>query len=116
MRLTQPWQGAMRGSSGYVTEQAEVRRRQNPHGWQKLTMETSIEGFKSVHRYSVRYAEGTDLALDGAEWADWDQRGRLVFAQAGKICAVEADGFSEEPPRELIDLNDHKPEPIEAPA
>ncbi|MGI4792142.1 MAG: hypothetical protein ACRYFS_25240 [Janthinobacterium lividum] len=104
-----------RTNAGFVTHTPGIRRKQNPQGWQKLTMTSTLSHYEMNEEFSVRYADGIDLPLDGAEWADWDQRGRLVFAKAGKIYAVEAGSFGQESPRELVDLNDHKPEPMEAP-
>ena len=65
--------------------------------------------------FSVRYAEGKDLPLDGAEWADWDQQGRLVFAKSGKLFALAADAVGEGIPQELADFNSNQPESMEAP-
>ena len=61
----------------------------------------------------MRYDQGKELTLTGAEWADWDQRGRLVFAAAGKVFALDADAIGQAPPKELADLNGNwlKPSP-----
>jgi hypothetical protein len=52
--------------------------------------------------------------LEGAAWADWDRRGRLVFARDGRIFAADAERPAADP-RELIDLNRMTPEPLPAP-
>lgn len=115
-RLTQEWQGERTsGTNSLVTFLPRIHRKQNPEGQQKLTLTTTLSGFKSRDEFSVRYAEGADFALKGAEWADWDKRGRLVFAQGGRIFAQNAEAIGKEPPQALLDLNGSKPEPVEAP-
>lgn len=100
---------------GFVTHVPRIQRKQNPHGWQKMTMTTTLEGFTQRDDYSVRYAEGADLALTGVDWADWDQHGRLVFAQGGAMFALAADAIGKEPPQELVNLNGNQPEAVVAP-
>ena len=104
-----------RTNAGFITHAPGIRRKHNPHGWQKLTVTSTLSGFEMHEDFSVRYAEGKDLPLDGAEWADWDQRGRLVFAREGKIFALTAEAIGESMPQELADFNGNQPEPMEAP-
>lgn len=113
-RHTQKWRGGLRGQ-GYVTDAPDIRRKQNPHGWQKLTRTTTVSGFESRDGYSVRYAEGNDQRLEGATWADWDQRGRLVYVREGRLfgLVITADGLGGE--QELADFNGNRPEPVAAP-
>ncbi len=59
---------------------------------------------------------GAQKVLTGAEWADWDHRGRLVFARMSKILALNADAIGREPPTELIDLTGNTFEEVIAPA
>ena len=63
----------------------------------------------------MRYDQGKELTLTGAEWADWDQRGQLVFAAAGKVFALDADAIGQAPPKELADLNGSRPQAVAAP-
>ena len=104
-----------RTNRGFVTHTPGVHRKQNPHGWQKLMMTSTLSGFSARDDYSVRYADGEEKGLAGAAWADWDQRGRLVFARDGRLFALAAEDIGRSEPRELINLNDHKPEPVGAP-
>jgi hypothetical protein len=67
----------------------------------------------------IEYAVGdrkrdTEIPLEGASWADWDQRGRLVYARDGQIFAqdVEQIGTFARP---LADFNDQTFESIAAP-
>lgn len=62
--------------------------------------------------YALRKADGSVRPLGRATWADWDQRGRLVLARAGRLFG--GSGVDE---LELIeDFNDQKPDPQPAPA
>jgi hypothetical protein len=55
------------------------------------------------------------LPLADVDWADFDQKGRLVFARNGCLFAgiVTADGIDE---RLIADFNNEGPEPIASPA
>jgi hypothetical protein len=55
------------------------------------------------------------VSLNGVEWADWDQRGRLVFARRGKICVLRDTKSPKGECVELADFNTARPEAIEAP-
>ena len=67
--------------------------------------------------YGIRNLETMqDEPLKGIKWADWDQRGRLVYPKEGKLFASEVSEKAEIlPAKELADFNDQKPEPIEPP-
>ena len=115
-RQSQPMKAEYtRTNAGFVTHAPGIRRKQNPQGWQKLTMTSTLSHFEMNEDFSVRYAEGKDWPLAGAAWADWDQSGRLVFAREGRLFALAAEDIGRGEPRELVDLNGHKPEPVEAP-
>jgi hypothetical protein len=58
--------------------------------------------------------ENKEIALEGANWADWDQRGRLVYARDGQVFAQEPDQVGTFA-RPLADFNDQKFEAIAAP-
>jgi hypothetical protein len=107
--------GDLNTHSRYVTYAPSIHEK--PHSTQGLTlvMTTTVVGFQHRYAYSIRNGNGHEENLASAEWADWDQRGRLVFAQAGKLFAVEADALGQGPPRQLIDLNGNTPAPMEAP-
>ncbi|MGI4790693.1 MAG: hypothetical protein ACRYFS_17805 [Janthinobacterium lividum] len=91
---------------------------EKPNSDRSLTLvmkTTTRNGYSRRYTYFVRDAEGLEEPLTGAEWADWDYRGRLVFARDGKIFALPPDGVGRAEPQELANLNDHKPEPMVAP-
>jgi hypothetical protein len=58
--------------------------------------------------------ENKEIALEGANWADWDQRGRVVYARDGQVFAQEPDQIGTFA-RPLADFNDQKFEAIAAP-
>ena len=101
--------------SRYVLLAPGIYEKSHPNQDVTLVMMETIVGFEHRYIYSVRDREGREEKLAGTEWADWDQRGRLVFAQKGKILAVAADSISQRPPQELGDLNGNRPEAVEAP-
>jgi hypothetical protein len=65
-------------------------------------------------RYSVRI-NSRELLLDDVHWIDIDQRGRLVFARAGKLFACDPRTNEMKGAIKLADFNDSKFEPIAAP-
>ncbi len=68
-------------------------------------------------RFAVRsQADDAQMPLDGATWADWDQRGRLVLAKEGCLFEWRQVGPSEGVLRILADFNTLQPEPLPAPA
>ena len=101
-------------NQGFVTYAPDILRKQNPFGWQKLTLTNTLSGFTRRTDYSVRYAEGQEYRLNDAVWADWDQRGRLVYARSGKLFAATFgdDGLEEQ---ELADFNANQPDTLAAP-
>ena len=91
-----------------------IHEKPHPDQYATLVM-TTVSGYLPQYKYSVRQSDGTVHFLNGAEWADWDTRGRLVLARNGGILAQEAGAIGREPPGELISLNANTPEPLVAP-
>jgi hypothetical protein len=52
--------------------------------------------------------------IEQAEWADWDQRGRLLFTRQGQAWASMPDTFPQEA-SSLLDLNDRRFRPLPSP-
>jgi hypothetical protein len=68
-------------------------------------------------RYAVkRNPGGIEVPIKNAEWADWDQQGRLVFARGGKLFAGDLKVEGQLTSRELVDLNADIFEARQAPA
>jgi hypothetical protein len=63
--------------------------------------------------YALWPAPGAELLrLGQGAWADWDQRGRLVLARAGRLFHYQPDGTL----RQLADFIPQVPERVAAPA
>ena len=104
-----------RTNAGLITHVPGIHYKQNPRGKQMPTMTRTLSGFRSDEDIDVSYDEGKHWHLKGAAWADWDQRGRLVFARDGRLFALHAEDIGLKEPQELIDMNNHKPAPTEVP-
>jgi hypothetical protein len=94
----------------------------HPRGWGELRRIPSAVEPHGVARRTPRWTyvhldarlEPTDV-LDGTTWADWDRRGRLVFARAGKLFAADAE-HPEAEPHELADFSAMRFELVKPPA
>ena len=107
--------GGLDTDSRYVTYAPSIHEKLHPNQEWTLVMTTTLTGFQHQYAYSVRDRNSHAENLTGAAWADWDQQGRLVFAQNGKMFALVADAIGQELPQELVDLNGNKPEAVAAP-
>lgn len=102
-----------------LSDPAASWQRRDPTGRQTLTMTQAtapdfrVYGGPHVMTYSVRTdSDGVSRPLGRATWADWDHRGRLVLAQAGRLLHWEPSGTL----RELADFAEQRPMPAAAPA
>jgi hypothetical protein len=102
-------------SQNATTETWERRHPRRPH---TLVMaQTALDYRAFGGPYGTEYAvrgepQGETMPLGRATWADWDQQGRLVIAQHGRLLHWQ-------PPdtlREIADFNRHIPDPAPAPA
>jgi hypothetical protein len=73
--------------------------------FQELGWDARVYGGPSVVRYALRDAAGVEHALERVNWADWDQAGRLVAAQDGRIVHPSIAGAWPV----IADLNDETP-------
>ncbi|HEU4414240.1 MAG TPA: hypothetical protein VFT65_05605 [Candidatus Angelobacter sp.] len=100
----------------FLTRNPEIREKTSPDGSHLIRLTRSIETLDYAEEFAVSKSGQSKMTeLDRASWADWDQRGRLVFARDGKVFAGH---LSEDGPvleRELIDLNPSKPIALPAP-
>lgn len=101
------------------TERAEIWERALQRS--NVTLVRSLEeldskaaGGPSVLSYRLRRNDRPDLPIPGAQWADWDQQGRLVFARGGCLFTATFDGDRLQETL-LIDLNGNKPKTVETP-
>ena len=64
-----------------------------------------------VVEYAVRRDGAPEHALGQATWADWDQQGRLVLAQRGRLLTWDTDRGLQT----ITDFNHQTPDPQPAP-
>jgi len=104
----------------WEAEQPTVWQKVHPSGryrlrWTLRAYDFGRLGGTEVSDFAIEADEpGTRVPLVGATWAEWDQRGRLVFAREGQLYATSAT----EPRDEAImraDFNDQRPYDLPAP-
>jgi hypothetical protein len=107
-------QGSFVGSpKGLKTDRSEIWEKPNKNNSAVLTMELAGVNFKKLGSpYVERFAlvkDNNTVPLGEADWADWDQRDRLVLARDGKLFAANIkDGQLSL--SELADFNASSPE------
>jgi hypothetical protein len=100
----------------YTTPQPEIREKRNLDGSLLIRLTRSVEGLDYAEEFAVSSGDGSVLfQIERASWADWDHRGRMVFARDGKIFEGQVDDRAALNTRELVDLNSAKPVPIRSP-
>jgi hypothetical protein len=72
---------------------------------------------KRACHFSVTYLRtGEEILAFEAEWADWDHRGQLVYAAAGKLWRVDFPPRGRPPEtRQIADFNTNRPDPQPSP-
>lgn len=66
------------------------------------------------YRYWLLNTDGKTIEL-GAEFADFDPSGRLIFSNKGRLCVGNIDESGQLVTNEIADFNNQVPEEIEAP-
>jgi hypothetical protein len=80
-----------------------------------LILERRVVGYHVTFTYLIANDDAQTLvALDNFTWVDWDQRGRLVGAQAGRILALNPENPQHDQ-QLLADFADQEPDPQPAP-
>lgn len=76
----------------------------------------SLTDVSSGHSFTLKDKEQKrEIPLSGVVWADWDKRGRLLYAKDGKLFTGALDATGELRSEEITDFNMNKPEPKETP-
>jgi hypothetical protein len=103
-------------SYGYATDCPEISSKRHPALGINLLRSVSERKYETVNKYSLEDCEGGEQRnVVGATWADFDQRGRLVFAGGGRLFAADLSSSMEFAPVEIADFNDDEPVQIEPP-
>jgi hypothetical protein len=105
---------------GWETERAEIWERRSPRGGVLLRRRLDAINFRKaggpyVESFRLTSPTGAKTDLPNVSWADWDQRGRLVFARGGMLYAGEFEEHNVVE-RLLVDLNGNTPRCEEPPA
>jgi hypothetical protein len=100
------------------TEAKEVWERAHPT--EDLTVKRTLDGI-DFEAYGGPYVEsfsvihgGSEIPLEAARWADFDNQGRLLFARDGCLYASPPVGI-ERVERPLLDLNGNIPGRVPTP-
>jgi hypothetical protein len=101
--------------SRFITDSPEIRERPSPDGRFLLRMRMTIRGFAAVYDFAYQATGGEMTPIEGAEWADWDQRGRLAFVRAGKLFAAKPSSGLDGQGQELADFNAQEPVSLKSP-
>jgi hypothetical protein len=107
------------GVTGYVNEPATIYHKFSSDRQYQLIM--NFEGYHSrrygdpgILTYSVvRMADEKEFLVSDT-WADWDQQGRLVYAENGKLFAGVL-GTDDLESRLIMDFNPNRPQLVKAP-
>jgi len=102
----------MDGCSSWKAEQTEIWEKKGRAGKclrrELLKIDFELYGGPYVEQFYLISSNGTPVVIADANWAELDQRGRLVFARFGKVFRglLTKNGIEEV---EIIDLNGNKP-------
>jgi len=100
-----------------VTHQPMIWRKYRPDRHYCLLEELYREPDFSIEKliYLVNVSTGEQQLIEGTTWIDWDQRGRLAFARAGKLFASLDPNTHPLQVREIADFNGNTPASLIAP-
>jgi len=108
--LQQEWRVEWRDmEQGYETLTPEVRERQHPDGWFRISLTRRLDNLRySEHFHVLGPAGSVAIALAKPSWLDWDHRGRLVALARGGlwVANVRRSGIGEF--TRLLDLTKHR--------
>jgi len=114
--VRQEWRSELLGWDGFRTDVPELRARVHPNARLAIVLERRLDGLRYRELFELEVPSGRGrFDLDGVEWADWDQAGRLVFLRAGKVWAAPVKGSEIAEPSGLIDLTADRHAPRETP-
>jgi hypothetical protein len=89
---------------------------EKPHPFQPLSLFSNLSHTLQNNRFIVKdNKRNLEIPLEGAIWADWDKRGRLVYAKEGKLFTGEINNLNQIQSTEIADFNANKPERIITP-
>ncbi len=117
--VQQAWQVSYTGYPGFfVTYQPEIRTRRHPTNKYCIHLTRTLNNLHYHEAFSVTTPTGQRVVdTEQVTWADWDQRGRLILLQDGKLLIGSEDIAGQSfHVRELADFNAQTPAAVTAPA
>jgi hypothetical protein len=114
--MRQEWSGRHVFMEGFKTDSPFIFELAHPSVPISLHMTGSFSGYEQVFDFAVvRKRPRAEFHIGNASWAEWDPRGRLVYASNGKLFSMKFSGVEEPSAKELADFNATRPEPRAAP-
>jgi len=115
--LKQCWEIENRGyPQMFRTLRPEIREKEARTGRHLIRLTRSITRLDYSEEFEfVDQDRGSTTTLQNAGWADWDQRGRLVFVCGGRVMAGSFEQGGTLVFNQLADLNSASPAPLPAP-
>ena len=94
-----------------------VHEKSNVGGEFSLVLTSTYEHYKpNTQTFAWRNNHRkTTVLLEGVSWADWDKKGRLLYAKQGKLFAVDTGYSHEIRAKELADFNSLRPKQTKSP-
>lgn len=94
-----------------------VHEKQNPEGSHSLIMTCTYPRHDPDSQFFALRdnQQGTTIRLQETVWADWDKRGRLLYAREGRVFTMGLMPSGELCPHQLADFNASKPARAKAP-
>jgi hypothetical protein len=115
--LKQEWKIKNLGHPKWLqTLQPEIWEKTGRNRKQVLRLSRSAKRLQFADEFSIiGQNKLRSTVVTGANCADWDQNGRLVFARDGKVFAGKLNDSGVWSETELADFNSSRPEPVRAP-
>lgn len=89
---------------------------EKPHSTKPFSLLFNLSETPKNSRFIVKdIKRNLEIPLEGAAWADWDKRGRLVYAKEGKLFTGAINNVNQIQSTEIADFNANKPERVTTP-
>lgn len=102
---------------GFTTKKPQLLVKLNRKYKSHLVRQFTINGDESTESYFLQHTKTNALIpLPETDCARWDQRGRLVFVQNGRLYTGKPQEDGTLWSKEIANFNDHQPETIDSPS
>jgi hypothetical protein len=104
-------------NGGFVTKQPRVKELHHPKDPYVIWQHTVIMGFNVHEKYEViNLVPNIKISLPMAEFACWDQQGRLAIVEDGKLKVGVVTKENDIEINDLADFSAQQPEEIQSPS